>query len=531
MRRFDSLLAIPMSRRSGAGGPSQSSAGTDDLGESSAGTDDSVAGYESWLEQAAYIPHVPASARLPSPGQVVSKKYRIEAELGRGGMGAVYRARHVLSGKLVALKWMLRPVTGKRDARRIMREAQATARITHPNVVDVYDVGREGEASYLVMELLYGESLRERLRRGPLSVADAVTSVLPAMQGVAAAHQKGVVHRDLKPDNIFLCEPGEGAAQAKVLDFGVAALGRAQGDGQATLTNEGAIVGTPAYMSPEQLRDPRSADARSDVYAFGVVLYEAVTGRLPFEADAYSSLVLAVCRDDPTPPRAHRPSLPCAFEDVVLAALDKDPEHRTGSVPALIDALLPFTGGSATESTEAGEGRVAAVTEPAVSPAEPTPPWLRRTTRNRLALTAAVAVAACTAGAWSWRHVHAAKGTPASAATTPAGRLDPPSYTDSHFDLALAPAKPVPVLMGTQVDEAPPVAAAATGMFEHDRPQSEALDPPRGAAPTAASIATPPAGRAATRPPRPRRKIARPARSQAPATGPGRSGSIVFEDM
>src|SRR5690349_20299133 len=147
----------------------------------------------------------PDGAALPRRGELIAGKYKIERLLGRGGMGAVFEASHVLSGKRVAVKWMLPSARDAGLAERFLHESRATARIDHPNVVDIYDVGRKDDSAYLVMELLHGESLATRLERAPLSARQAVAVLMPALRGVAAAHAQGVVHRDLKPDNIFLC--------------------------------------------------------------------------------------------------------------------------------------------------------------------------------------------------------------------------------------------------------------------------------------------------------------------------------------
>ncbi|HET6334791.1 MAG TPA: serine/threonine-protein kinase, partial [Polyangiales bacterium] len=223
--------------------------------------------FDSMLRKAARVDRFTLPAALPHIQQVIGGKYRIEHRLGRGGMGAVFRATHMVSRKSVALKWMLRSTADENAHRRFLREALAAGRIDHPNVVDVYDVGEEGPCAYLVMELLHGEALRARLGRGPLRPRQAATLLLPAMRGVSAAHRAGVIHRDLKPDNIFLCTSPDGAArEAKVLDFGIASV---LDDERAdpTLTRDGAVLGTPVYMSPEQLQGARDLDVRTDVYA------------------------------------------------------------------------------------------------------------------------------------------------------------------------------------------------------------------------------------------------------------------------
>ena len=317
----------------------EADAGAAAPGTGAGGTDSA---FDSMLRKIAHVGHVSADPPLPRLGQVIGEKYRIEARLGRGGMGVVYRATHLVSRKAVALKWMLRSTTDGSAHRRLLREALAAGRIDHPNVVDVYDVGQEGECAYLVMELLHGESLRARLERMRLENSELIDLLLPALRGVSAAHRAGVIHRDLKPDNIFLCTDPDGSArEAKVLDFGVSAV-LVPSTLHPTLTDSATILGTPAYMSPEQLVSSQDADERTDVYAFGVMLYEASTGQLPFVADSYSGLVLAVARDQPRAPSKVRPDIPAELERVILQALSKQRQDRPQTIDALHDLLAPF---------------------------------------------------------------------------------------------------------------------------------------------------------------------------------------------
>ncbi|MEY4577240.1 MAG: hypothetical protein RL701_1943 [Pseudomonadota bacterium] len=290
------------------------------------------------MRRAARVSHV----ALLVPGMIVGEKYRIESQLGCGGMGAVYRAAHVVSQKPVALKCMLRSASDERARARFIREARAAARIDHPNVVNVYDMGQEDDYCYLVMELLHGAPLSARLQQGRLEVAEALALLIPAMRGVTAIHRAGVLHRDLKPDNIFLCEGPDGVQrEAKVLDFGVSALAADEQE-SLTLTADGTILGTPTYMSPEQLQSSRDLDERSDLYSFGVILYETLSGKPPFENTSSSRLVLDVVHGAPKSLREHRPELPVALERVVLRALEKRREDRYQTIDSLIDALTPF---------------------------------------------------------------------------------------------------------------------------------------------------------------------------------------------
>jgi eukaryotic-like serine/threonine-protein kinase len=310
------------------------------------------ASFDSLLRHAIEGFDQPPSPHLPRAGDIVGEKYRIEEQLGRGGMGVVFRATHLISDKPVAIKWMLRSSSDEHARRRFVREARVAGRIDHPNVVDVYDIGQQGEQAYLVMELLRGEALRERLLRGRLGIAEAVDLLLPAMHGVSAVHQAGVVHRDLKPDNIFMCE-GRQAAQreAKVLDFGISAMAACDAN-DPTLTWQGAVLGTPAYMSPEQLHDSGDIDARTDVYSFGVILYEALTGALPFAAESHNGLVLAIANSEPKAPTELRPDLPSELGRIVLRALAKQREDRYPNIESLIEALLPYASQQEGESGE-----------------------------------------------------------------------------------------------------------------------------------------------------------------------------------
>lgn len=275
----------------------------------------------------------------PVPGALLGAKYRVQSVLGAGAMGRVLRAQNELTGKAVALKWMHPEVASTPNAsERLLREARAAAQLKHPNVVDIYDIVHEGSTLFLVMELLEGETLSAFLRRNPQPpLSEFIALLLQALEGVAAAHDRGVIHRDLKPDNIFLVRAqGTEEVRVKVVDFGVAKL---TGQLAPTITAAGSAVGTPFYMSLEQLRGDRDIDGRSDVYAFGVMLYEAITGRMPYRASSLTELAIRVATGNAPPVKQLRPDVPTSLAGIVDRACARDREQRFPSARALIGEL------------------------------------------------------------------------------------------------------------------------------------------------------------------------------------------------
>jgi serine/threonine protein kinase len=286
--------------------------------------------------------HAPARG-VPEPGSVVDGRYRVNGTLGEGAMGVVLSAHNLRTGREVALKYMLGDEQVpylQRCARveRFVREAQAVGRVRDPHVVDIYDVGGDLDAPYLVMERLHGQSLRERMRAGPLDEAAVVGLAIEAARGVSAAHRQGVIHRDLKPDNLFLAREEDGVTRVKVLDFGVSRI-LDNTAVLATITRSGAIVGTPAYMPLEQLRGEHEVDARVDVYALGAIMYEALSGKLPFEGRTLHDLVLLMASDMPTPLASVAPHVSPWLCSVVMKCLSRTPSHRFDDMTALISAL------------------------------------------------------------------------------------------------------------------------------------------------------------------------------------------------
>jgi serine/threonine protein kinase len=276
-------------------------------------------------------------------GSVFDGRYEIVRVIGSGGMGSVFEARHTRLGKRVALKTLHTSLAERSAGReRFIREAELIAKIRHPNVVDISDVGVHEDIPYLVMEFLEGESLGERLVEGQaMDARDVADLMLGVVAGLLAVHQRGVVHRDIKPDNIFLARDPEGGVVPKIIDFGVSKdIGQS-----ASVTADGqvhTVVGTPHYMSPEQLRGSKQLGPRTDQYAIGVVLYQAVTGAMPFDGSSLVGLVRAIDEGTFPLPSSKNPSLDPAFEQVVVRAMAMNPDDRFESMRDLGLALASF---------------------------------------------------------------------------------------------------------------------------------------------------------------------------------------------
>lgn len=271
-------------------------------------------------------------------------RYQLLEVLGSGGMGTVYRARQAQLEKLVAVKVLDPQRAGKSGAMtRFLREARAAAQIRHPHVVEVFDVGFDDGSAFLVMELLEGHDLAAHLAlRGRLELTETLALLAPVLAGVRAAHEAGVVHRDLKPSNIFLARRGRTLVDPIVLDFGVSRLLEDEERGLGTVTSADALIGTAAYVAPEQARQSRLADDRSDQYALGVILYECVTGQRPFRGASTYELLHAIATAPVVPPTELNPALPAAFDAVVLKALQRDPEQRFLDLDDFAAALMTF---------------------------------------------------------------------------------------------------------------------------------------------------------------------------------------------
>ena len=273
-------------------------------------------------------------------GEVVGS-YRVISRLGQGGMGVVYVAEHALLGSRAVVKMLLPELSEQVEVvERFFNEAKAATRIKHPGIVQIFDFGHHpaSRSAYIVMEMLEGESLSARLKRGSLSAHTAAVIARQVASALEAAHRKGIVHRDLKPDNVFLVPDPDlpERERAKILDFGIAKLT----DSQSTRhTRTGEVFGTPLYMSPEQCQNAASVDGRTDIYALGCITYEMLTGRPPFVGSGITQLITAHMFQAPLAPREIAPRVPPALEAIVLRALAKKPEERQGSMAELASEL------------------------------------------------------------------------------------------------------------------------------------------------------------------------------------------------
>src|ERR1700758_3790309 len=306
----------------------------------------------------------PTKPADPMLGRVIAGRYRLEARIGEGGMGVVYRARHVLIDRIVAVKLIRPDLRGETHLRAwMLREARAANRVDHAHIIDIHDIGEteEGEL-YLVMEYLVGTSLSSELARGPMPLARGVDVLEQMCAALARAHDLGVVHRDLKSDNILLSTRGGRKDFVKILDFGLAHLAM-----DPRLAPKGAVFGTPEYMSPEQARG-EEANAQSDLYALGVLFFEMLTGQLPFRSNDRETL-LEMQRTAPAPkPRSIKPDVLPGAESISLRLLEKDVRKRYRDAHHLQEELKALQRSLPTQAWELEGGGDAAAPPPPPPP-------------------------------------------------------------------------------------------------------------------------------------------------------------------
>lgn len=312
----------------------------------------------------------PAKPKHDLLGATLDKKYLVRGVLGEGGMGTVFEAEHLGIGRTVAVKVLSSQQAQKRNAvKRFQNEARAAGAIGHPNICEVYDLGTlPDERPYLVMEKLSGETLADRLmRNGGLPVDEVLDIMIQVLSGLHAAHKKGIVHRDMKPENVFLSERVGCPPVAKILDFGVSKfLGHRLGgkDDDLDLTKTGMVMGTPYYMAPEQIRGERNLDARVDIYACGIVLYEALTGKRPFVANNYQALIRLILAAKPRPLHELRPNVGRALERVIERAMAPDREARYPGAAELQHQLLGLHADSREASRLSSDSRSSTIPPP-----------------------------------------------------------------------------------------------------------------------------------------------------------------------
>jgi serine/threonine-protein kinase len=275
-------------------------------------------------------------------GALVEGKYQIIRRIASGGMGAIYEVQHLRIGKRFAMKLLLPELAGREEVTaRFEREAKAASAIGHPNIIEITDMGStEDGLQFIVMELLHGEDLAALIvREAPLDADRTVHLVNQVLMALEAAHGAGIVHRDMKPENVFLIRSQAGDEVVKLLDFGISKIANSD-ENKLKLTSTGLILGTPYYMSPEQAKGARDIDHRSDLYSVGVLLYEALTGQRPYTAENLNSLIYQILAGQYKRPTELRPDLPPRLENVILKALASEPDQRFQTAAEFREALL-----------------------------------------------------------------------------------------------------------------------------------------------------------------------------------------------
>ncbi|WP_437719197.1 serine/threonine-protein kinase [Sorangium sp. So ce448] len=442
-------------------------------------------------------------APLAQPGELIAAKYRVERVVAIGGMGVVLAARNEDLDQKVAIKILRQDALANQEAvTRFLREARTAARLSGEHVARVFDVGTtETGVPFMVMEFLTGLDLQQVIdTHGPLSIQDAVDYVLQALEAVAEAHAAGVVHRDIKPSNLFLAEHADGTRHIKVLDFGISKGQGLDSPAEPGLTSTKQVMGSPGYMSPEQMMAPRTVDGRADVWSFGVLLYTLVTGEPPFQGETVAAVMANILHQPVPRLRDKRSDAPATLERIVSRCLERDVSERYANVGKLAQALDPLGSSFAKLSTSRIQSAIGAA-----SPAGQTllnsraaedsdrlsgASWShtsnRRRSRRRLLVAAGVAAlltGAAGAGVWLVASVRVASQAPGAAVSPPPERaavdaLGPESP-------AAAPGAPAATASATTVASspaAPPVpapSAAPTGSAAADaRPKATASGAP-----------------------------------------------------
>ncbi len=419
-------------------------------------------------------------------GDILAGKYRVEKILGEGGMGVVVAAWHEELEKRVAVKFLLPEMAERSDAaERFRREARAAVRIQSEHVARVLDVGTmENSVPYMVMEHLDGHDLGDELSsRGKLSVSEAVDYLLQAGEAVAEAHALGIVHRDLKPANLFVTRRADGTPLIKVLDFGISKSITGDSKGEMSLTRTASMVGSPLYMSPEQMRSAKDVDTRTDIWALGAIFYELLAGRPPYDAESVPELYASLLTDSPPPLQQFRDDIPPELEQIVLRCLEKDRDKRWATVAELASAIAAF--GSPESRIHAVRARrLLAVSDATL--ADSTPGVLTEPMPN--------APAAAPSGAAQAAPVTASSAATAASTIDSWGRTAPPASGSRRW---LLPAVAVALVLGSagvMFLVRSPAATAGTGAAPEESasavpPAATSVDRAPSVAPVAASAA------------------------------------------
>lgn len=449
------------------------------------------------------------------PGTVLVDKYRVERLLGQGGMGWVVVATHLQLEQRVALKFMNKDHAADHpDAvGRFLREARAAARVQSEHVARVSDVGTlENGTPYLVMEYLEGQDLEQLLQARPrLPVHVAIDYIVQACEGLAEAHGAGIIHRDLKPANLFLAKRSDGSVRVKLLDFGISKLAPIEGArSDVGMTSTQALMGSPLYMSPEQLRSSKNVDRRTDLWSMGVILFEALSGRSPFEADTLPGVCAMIMAEPPPSLSSLQPDVPPALEAVVMRCLEKDPAQRYADAAALAEALAPF-GGAEVHSAAQRVGRVVRGSVQSVPDAPPSAPAsamstafgagktnaaftqstprLRRSPAVPIAIGGGVlvVVGAVVVGILVTRNDHAV---PASTPSTTVSAVAPEPTPAAPVPAPTPVPSPAPVPEPAPAPAPTPTAAAIPATATTPRPVGTATAKPRAASPSTKPAST-----------------------------------------
>ncbi len=437
-------------------------------------------------------------------GDILAGKYRVERILGAGGMGMVVSAHHIQLDERVALKFLLpAAVANLESVARFLREARTAFKIKNEHVARVTDIGQlENGSPYIVMEYLEGKDLAAWLvDHGAMSIPQGVDFILQACEAIAEAHALGIVHRDLKPANLFCVQRADGQPSIKVLDFGISKVTNETMQAHA-MTKTNGVVGSPLYMSPEHMKSAKSVDARTDIWSLGIILFQILAGRAPFEAEAVTELVLKVATEPATPLRRFRPDAPEGLERVLFKCLEKDRTKRFQSVGELAVALSEFAPPHARVSVDRIVGTLEMAgnmkpldalaqsgTNPALgAPIMPIMPHTLATwnevhpgrSRTAIGLTAAISVAAVVVlGFLAYLNLSAAPGSDLSPVASTSAVLPPPSMAQPPA-MGAAP----PATTHESVPQPPPTTSAtsATPPLMTARPpphhQNSRCDPP-----------------------------------------------------